>query len=129
MIANHQAAYCTDASLKALQSVLTRDCRSPWRWSVFPSSQARLDSPAGRFVRFGLPAIIIVAPKGGRSRGIELLCPYGGNLSRAQEAIKDFVIAKGVSHVVARDLDGVLAALSRCGCIPIWAAALKRGAA
>lgn len=106
----------------AVADILRRHCLPNWRWSHFPSGEARDVRVGAKLKRMGLQRgwadFVLVAPKGGRFHGLELKRP-GEDLTDDQEAWQKWAIANGVAYSVAWNVNDALAILSDWGCLQI----------
>ena len=101
---------------------LLRDYSSEdWRWTHVPTGEHRDIRTAAKLKamgsRRGFPDFILISPHG-RIFFLELK-RAGEALSEVQEDFRLWCVRCGISHVIARTIDDVLAACDAWGCLRI----------
>jgi hypothetical protein len=102
-----------------IAKLLMDHCRPEWRWSHFPSGEAR-DARAGAKLKAmglqrGWPDFILVSPEG-IFHGLELKAPKGV-LSESQEGFQTWANRWNVVYVVAWSIEECLAAFQEWQCL------------
>ncbi len=113
----------------AVADVLRRFARPDWRWSHFPSGEARDERTGAKLKQMGLqkgwPDFLLFSPVVGQLHALELK-RAGEDLTDEQQEFRTWCLDNAIPHAIAWTLDDAMAALGRFGVLRIKFAPRER---